>query len=266
MNGGLIIILQQIVNHVYTTTDFDYVIAEYLLKNLNNDNLSISKVAEDCHISKASVTRFAQSIGYKGFSNLKRDFEIIKYERDELKLDFRAKSTSTVASNSTIELQKEFAQVAKDFHKYSQQIDFEAIEILCNLIYNANEVYIISTLIPENLSQILQTTLLNSGKMTHSFPSINQQFNNIPKMISKDDLALFVSLEGSHVSQREMTLSITNTGATSALVTQNPEMKLNSVFDYIISLGNHDIERSGKYKLLMFIEYFSHFYMQKYSL
>ena len=81
-------------------------------------------------------------------------------------------------------------------------------------------------------------------------------------MISKDDLALFVSLEGSHISQREMTLSITDTGATSVLITQNPDMKLNSVFDHILSLGDHDIERSGKYKLLMFIEYFSHFYMR----
>jgi len=265
MNGGLIIVLQQIVNHVNTTTGFDYVIAEYLLRNLDNDNLSITQVAADCHISKASVTRFAQSLGYDGFSDLKRDFEIIQYERDELKLDFRAKSRSNKSNNLTAELQNEFTQVVEDFQNFSQQIDFKSIENLCDLIYEANDVYIISTLIPEKLSQILQTTLLNSGKLAHAFPSTNQQYN-IPNMISKDDLALFISLEGSHISQREITLSITNTGATSALITQNPEMKLNSVFDHIISLVNHDIERSGKYKMLMFIEYFSHFYMRKYSL
>jgi DNA-binding MurR/RpiR family transcriptional regulator len=265
MNGGLIITLQQIINHVQTTTGFDYVIADYLLRNLDSDNLSISKVAEDCHISKASVTRFAQSLGYEGFSELKRDFEIIQYEREELKLDYRAKQKPSTSGNLALDLQDEFAQVTKDFHEFSQQIDFEAIETLCDLIYNANDVYIISTLIPEKLSQVLQTTLLNSGKVAYSFPSINQQYN-IPNMITKDDLALFVSLEGSHISQREMTLSITNTGATSALITQNPDMKLNSVFDHIHSLGDHDIERSGKYKLLMFIEYFSHFYMRKYAL
>src|SRR5699024_7912117 len=252
--------------HVHTTTGFDYVIAKYLLRNLDSDNLSISKVAEDCHISKASVTRFAQSIGYEGFSDLKRDFEIIQYERDELKLDFRAKSRSRKSSSLTRELQNEFTEVVKDFQKFSQQIDFDSIETLCNLIYNAHDVYIISTLIPENLSQILQTTLLNSGKVTHSFPSINQQYNNIPNMISKDDLPLFLFLEVSHITQREMILSNTYTCSTSVLILQNPDMKFNSVFDHILSLGDHDIERSGKYKLLMFIEYFSHFYMRKYSL
>ena len=265
MNGGLITVLQQILNHVNSTNGFDYVIAEYLLRNLDKDNLSISQIAEDCHISKASVTRFAQSLGYEGFGELKRDYDTIQYEREELQLDLRVKSRANKTTNLTAELQSEFVQVAKDFQKFSEQIDFDAIEHLCDLIYNAKDVYIISTLIPEKIGQILQSTLLNSGKIAHSFPSINQQFA-IPNMITKDDIALFISLEGSHVSQREMTLSITNAAATSVLITQNPEMKLSYLFNDIISLGDHDIERSGKYKLLMFVEYFSHFYMKKYSL
>lgn len=261
MNGGLVIILQQIINDATTSTNIDYVIAEYILRNLYSDNLTISKIATDCHISKASVTRFAQSIGYNGFSDFKNDYELIKYERDELILDFKAQ----IKLNDTTELQNEFEQVTKDFETFSHQINFDSIEKLCDLIYEANDIYIIATLIPENLSQILQTTLLNSGKFVHSFPSIKQQYT-ISERITQNDLALFVSLEGSHITQRELTLSITDTGATSVLLTQNPEMKLSSVFDHIITLGEHDLERSGKYKLLMFIEYFSHFYLRKYSM
>jgi len=264
MDGGLIITLQQIINQATTTTGIDYVIAEYILRNLYNDNLTISQIAEDCHISTASVTRFAQSIGYNGFSNLKQDFKTIKYERDELKLDFKAKQKENDPSNETTALQNEFQEVVQDFKTFSQAIDFDRIEKLCDLIHGANDIYIIATLIPENLSHILQTTLLNAGKFAYSFPSIKQQYA-IADKITSNDLALFVSLEGSHIMQREMTLSITNTGATSVLLTQNPGMKLSAVFDHIISLGEHDIERSGKYKLLMFIEYFSHFYLRKYS-
>lgn len=264
MNGGLIIILQQIINNVTTSTDIDYVIAEYILRNLYSSHLTITKIAEDCHISKASVTRFAQSLGYNGFSDLKQDYEIIKYERDELKLDYKAQKKSSGTYNLTTELQSEFEQVTEDFKIFAQQINFEAIEKLCDLIYEAQDIYMIATLIPENLSQILQTTLLNSGKFVHSFSSIKQQYT-ISEKITQNDLALFVSLEGSHISQRELTLSITNTDATSVLLTQNPEMKLNSVFDHVITLGKHDLERSGKYKLLIFIEYFSHFYLRKYS-
>lgn len=264
MHGGLVILLQQIINHAFTSTAIDYTIAEYLLRNLYDEHLTISKIAEACHISKASVTRFAQNNGYKGFNELKVDYDNIRFERDELKLDLRAAKKADNPYNQTQILQQEFDQMIKDLNTFNQNFDFDQVEKLSQLIYEANDVYIISTLIPEKLSQILQGTLLNSEKLVFCYPSINQQYT-ITQKIEKDDLALFVSLEGSYITQRDMTLSVTNAGATSALITQNPEMKLSSVFDHIITLGTHDEERSGKYKLLMFIEYFSHFYMRHYS-
>lgn len=264
MSGGLIISLQQIINNSHMQSDIDYKISEYLLKNLKNKDLTITEISNHCHVSKASVTRFAQNIGYDGFNGLKSDLEIVSFERDELKLDFKATSSQNNEHKLTHELKEEFKQVALDLNKFNEEIDFKLIHKLCELIDDSNDVYIISTLIPEKLSQALQFTLLNSGKMAYSFPSIRQQ-NQIPEKITKKDLALFVSLEGSHVAKREITLPITNSGATTVLLTQNPEMKLNSFFDHIISLGDHNIERSGKYKLLLFIEYFSHFYMKNYS-
>jgi len=263
MNGSLFIILQQIINQTTTTSDIETVIAEYILRNLNSDHLTISQIAEDCHISRASVTRFAQNIGYSGFGDLKDDFDQIKYEREELKLDVKAKQKENDPANETTALQNEFQEVVRDFGTFSKAIDFKTIDELCKLIYEANDIYIIATLIPENLSKILQTTLLHSGKMVYLYPTNNQQYEVADK-IKPDDLALFVSLEGSHIMNRELTLSITNAEATNVLLTQNPDMKLSTVFDYIIALGEHDIERSGKYKLLLFIEYFSHFYMKKY--
>lgn len=263
MNGGLLIVLQQIINQATASSEINYVLADYLLRNSDDDSLSISRVADETHISKASVSRFAQSLGYDGFSELKRDLELVKFERDELILDFKATKNLNKSNQQTKELQTEFDIVTDDLKNYSQQINYDEIQKLCELIYNSKDIYIISTLIPNNLGNILQTTLLNAGKVTYSFPSIKQQLNII-NQISKDDLALFISLEGSHISQREMTLSITNSGATTVLITQNPEMKLSSLFDYIFSLGEHDIERTGKYKLLMFIEYFSHFYLNQF--
>lgn len=264
MSGGLIISLQQIINNNNRQSDIDYKISEYILKNMQKENLTISDISNSCHVSNASVSRFAQSIGYDGFNDLKSDFDIIKFERDELKLDFKAKSTQDDEHKLTHELKKEFEQMTLDLIKYNENIDFEMIQKLCKLITKSEDVYIISTLIPEKLSQILQFTLLNSGKMAYSFPSTLQQYQ-ISEKITVNDLALFVSLEGSHVAKREITLPITSSGAKTALITQNPEMKLNSFFDHIINIGNHNIERSGKYKLLMFIEYFSHFYMKNYN-
>lgn len=264
MSGGLIISLQQIINNSNMKNDIDYKISEYILKNTGKERLTISEIAKNCHVSKASVTRFAQNIGYDGFHDLKSDFDNISFEREELKIDFKAKSPQNNDHKLTHELKKEFEQVALDLIKFNEEINFVMIQKLCQLIADSENVYIISNMIPEKLSQNLQFTLLHSGKMTYSFPSIRQQ-NKIVEELTDKDLVLFVSLEGSHVAKREVTLPITTSAATTVLLTQNPEMKLSSFFDHIITMGDHDIERSGKYKLLLFIEYFSHFYLKNHQ-
>lgn len=108
MSGGLIISLQQIINNSHIQSDIDYKISEYLLKNLKNNDLTITEISKYCHVSKASVTRFAQNIGYDGFNGLKSDLEIVPFERDELKLDFKAKTNQDNEHKLTHELKKEF--------------------------------------------------------------------------------------------------------------------------------------------------------------
>lgn len=266
VTDNLVIILQKIINLPGKESDIDYLIAEYLLRNLYRTDLTISTISEECHISKASVTRFSQNIGYDGFSELKKEYDLIKLGRDEMKIDLIAlnnNDNSTIEANAT-DLQSEFDQVGKDITQFNDKIDLKQIEELCGLIHASDDVHIFSTQIPGDIGNILQNMLLNAGKFIVCYPSAQDQYEASQRM-AKNDLALFISLEGSHVMKRELTLSVTSSEATSVLITQNPEMKLGSLFDRIVPLGEHSLERSGKYKLLMFVEYLAHFYFNKYG-
>lgn len=267
VDGGLITILQQIINNKNNESDIDYAITQFLLKNLYNEKISASKISEACHTSIASITRFAQELGYTGFSDFKKDFDLLRFEKQEMQIDLKVfnKNKNRSKTNSTDLLRDEMREVAAVFTNYIEEIDLKMIEQLADLIHKADKVIIYSILIPGNLSLILQNMLLTAGKYVEYFPNTEHQFKST-ETLNKNDLSLFISLEGSHIMNKELTLSVTESEAINVLITHNPEMKLGSLFDYIFPLGNHDIERSGKYKLLALIELLSHYYFKKYPL
>lgn len=258
--GGLVTKLQYIINQSPNHSDVDIIIARYLLNHLYQEHFSISDIANQGHISKASITRFAQNLGYEGFNDLKKDYDLTRIEREEMKIDLEAINHSG-APSATTKITKQFEQVVKDLEIYKRSSNIKHIEALSKKIYEANQVYLFATLIPGNLAEILQHMLLTAGKYVEYYPQPTQQLE-AAKQLKDGDFAIFFSLEGSYVMQKDLTLTITGSEASSILITQNPSMKLSSLFDDIMILGEHGEERSGKYKLLMFIELLAHFYFK----
>ena len=262
MSAGLILTLQNIINQSPTYTEIDIVIARYLLNHLYKENLSINDIATECHISKASVTRFSQNLGYAGFNDLKKDYHLTYIELDEMKIDLNAitnKQVSPLQKN----ILSEFQNSVNDLAAYAEKLDLKEFENLSELIHDASNVHLYATLIPGNMAEILQHMLLTAGKFVEYYPQLNNQLIAADNL-KENDLAIFISLEGSYVMQKDLTLKITRSKATTVLLTHNPEMKLSTVFDHVIHLGDHGAERGGKYKLLMFIEFLAHCYFNKY--
>ena len=52
-------------------TQTDFVIANEILKNGLNYNLTINKFAEICLTSRTSILRFAKKLGFNGYNDLK---------------------------------------------------------------------------------------------------------------------------------------------------------------------------------------------------
>lgn len=260
--GGLVTKLQYIINQSPNHSDVDIIIARYLLNHLYQDQFSISDIANQGHISKASITRFAQNLGYEGFNDLKKDYDLTQIEREEMKIDLEAMDQKSSPSDS-LEMLEQFKQLIEDLEIYRKHPNLEQIEELCAKIHESKQVYLFATLIPGNLAEILQHMLLTAGKYVEYYPQPTQQLEAAEKL-GKGDLALFISLEGSYVMQKDLTLTITGSESTAVLITQNPSMKLSSLFDDIVVLGEHGQERSGKYKLLMFVELLAHYYFKNY--
>ncbi|NRR75229.1 MurR/RpiR family transcriptional regulator [Tetragenococcus halophilus] len=258
MSGGLILSLQDILNH-YQTKDTEYLIAQYLLKNLYQKTITITDIAKSCHLSEASVTRFAKKLGYTGFTEFKKDYFLIQLEENELELDLLARNEKQSTSQLLL---NELQTVGQEFHAFIDNFDSKQVEKVSNKIHECRRVYLFSTLIPGNITMVLQTILLNCGKEA-IYPVDNRKQHEIIPQLEKNDLAIVVSLEGSLVMQKDLTLSIINSKYSNILITQNSHMKLSSLFDTVVTLGDHDLERTGKYKLLAFVELLGNYYILK---
>ena len=57
--------------------EIDYIIANYLIKNLDKiDQISLKKIIKDIAVSKSTITRFCQEAGFDGYLSLKNELSI----------------------------------------------------------------------------------------------------------------------------------------------------------------------------------------------
>lgn len=157
-------------------------------------------------------------------------------------------------------LLNELHTVSQEFNNFIDNYDTKQLDEITRKIKESQRIYLFSTLIPGNITMILQTILLVCGKEA-IYPVDNRKQHEIIPYLENKDLAIIISLEGTLVMQKDLTLSIINSKASNILITQNPHMKLSSLFDTVVTLGDHDLERTGKYKLLAFVELLGNQYM-----
>lgn len=256
MSGGLTLSLQDIFNH-YQKDEPEYLISQYLLNNLYRKSITISDIAKSCHLSEASVTRFSKKLGYEGFSEFKKDYLLIQLEENEMELDLLARNEKQSTNKLLL---NELHTVSQEFNNFIDNYDTKQLDEITRKIKESQRIYLFSTLIPGNITMILQTILLVCGKEA-IYPVDNRKQHEIIPYLENKDLAIIISLEGTLVMQKDLTLSIINSKASNILITQNPHMKLSSLFDTVVTLGDHDLERTGKYKLLAFVELLGNQYM-----
>lgn len=255
--AGFIYKLQNIINTSPENDNTDINIARCLLKNVNKikKKTSLQDIADLCYTSQSSISRFSQRLGYANFNDFKSDCLGIQEELHEMIIDNRAMSI--------IDFDGYVQTITYSLLKTRNKPIFQQISQLCDYIYEAKRVFIFATHIPGDIACILQRGLLTSGKFVEFYPSKEHQIE-VVKQVSSDDLCLFISMEGTLLMEKAITIPAIISLAKNVLITQNVHNKFAEQFTQIIGLGEHDGESLGKYKLLLFIDCVLNCYYHKY--
>ena len=169
-------------------TSIDYQIAHYLLTHIEDLNeISSSKLAEICHVSKASISRFCRRIGLKDFHELKILFN--HYIPNQSKFNF------TNHSNENDSLKQYIDTIQFHLNSLKENIDWDILDELTEDIHKYKHVIIAGSFQSNSVCLNLQLNLFSSGKITETKIRFSDLVDTI-KAADQNSLLIVLSTNG----------------------------------------------------------------------
>lgn len=185
--------LEETINeHKQMLNQTDIVICQYILNHRNQiRHSSIHDLAKKCCVSSTTLVRFAQKLGFDGFSDLK----------SLLKQEYSMKETSSQSILLSLEnfYSKTWANLMKRNYDNASR-----------LIHEANRVFAFASgYVQSNVVRELKRLFFYDDIFIHDIGG-RDEFYSILKNANKDDLFIFVSLSGEshHVTEFSLQLQI----------------------------------------------------------
>jgi len=208
MQGEINDLKKRIKYKIPNLTESQKVIANYIVENPQKFALcSVRELEKELKISKSTIVRLAQALGYDGFSELKSVF--LQRIRNNLGPINRYKTFLTEPHEKLNFIKLVTDETVNNIHKTLQVIDKLQYKRAVDLLKNANHVYTIgmgiSSCLAEIATYLFTRVSINSNFMTHGTLTFTEQIINI----SEDDVIFAFSfppysretIEAAHYAQ-----------------------------------------------------------------
>lgn len=165
-------------------TESQKTIANYIVENPQRFALdSVRELEKELKISKSTIVRLVQALGYDGFSELKSEFQ--KNMRHNFGPIPKYK-TFLSAPHEKLDFIRLIAdETVNNIHKTLQLIDSKQYKRALDLLKNASHVYTIgvgiSSCLAEIATYLFSRVSINSNFMTHGALTFTEQIINVSK-------------------------------------------------------------------------------------
>ena len=237
--------------------DAYFTLAYYFLQHYHElSDLNIYDVAAQCYVSRSSVRRFCQAIGYENFKDLKKEFreyddQLHYFMANADKEDYRKWLTSEIN-----EMMKEL----------DQRMNTDEINVIVDKIHNSREVVFLTSDTSTMSVKEFQRSMVLCGKIIR-IVSDTYMDNELLQDLNEQDYLITVSATGQFAkAAREI---VESTKAYKVLITVNRSRDLEQPYDkvYHLSAKDHSMEKSvyGKYGIDYMLDIFFSIYVKKYG-
>jgi len=246
-------------------TDTNYNIAWYMAHNLSAvANMGISKLARECFVSPATISRFCRALGYENYAHLKQ--ECAFFSSSKRKFSNLIDVPLDMMKNNPKDCSEYYSQqVSIGVKQLSLHLDWNIIDKFLRDLHDSDTVAFFGMQFSHSASLHFQTDLLMLEKFTIAYMETSRQIE-CAKNLDENSLAVIVTVNGNFIhSGKKILTYIKKSNAKVALITNNPEIDLDMDIDYTIIIGNKDNIRIGKHNLLttmelMSLRYYSMYY------
>ncbi|MBU5455836.1 MurR/RpiR family transcriptional regulator [Caproiciproducens sp. MSJ-32] len=220
--------LDKLINNNYLKlTDSDLYILKYIMNNKKEClDLKINDLASKCNVSRTTILRFAQKIGFRGYSEFKAF----------LKWDIEGKKK--IESKP---VEKFYCDIEETL-KSMQQKDFTEI---CKLIYNAERVFVYGTGIAQaSVAREIKREFLSLQKCFYEIEG-DTELKMLSPSFTPKDLIIIITLSGSREYLIDLVKELNFKGIKYIAITKinNNEVAIRTKYNIyvstsIINLGN----------------------------
>ncbi|MDD3022242.1 MAG: MurR/RpiR family transcriptional regulator [Alphaproteobacteria bacterium] len=188
-------LLQKIEELMVNYSDARHTVGEFVLnEKAAIGEYTIAQIAQKTYTSKATVVRFAKTLGYEGWKEFKKDYLAeLNYrashsEDVDVNIPFKKGDSMDVLVNNLMNLQIESVRDTVDL------LDYSMVEKAVEYLKNARHVIIFGISPNDYLGQLFKRKLLTIGKYADVV-----QFSEIglmSKSMTKEDCVILVSYSG----------------------------------------------------------------------
>lgn len=216
---------------------------------------SIQELADECHVSESTVSRFARLVGCRSYIELKSQAKSLQNESDR-SLFHMSKESITQLENQPSKFMTTYTETISNSLKESvQALDYKKIDQFIMDLFSAQRVFIFGTSTSLMLAEIIQSNLINFQKIVYVSFDQKQQENHIQNLNSTD-LVIVISTFGRYLHEYpEITRKLTNSKYHTVLLTQNTGLQEIFLFDDVIFFSKNNSPETGTYSMLLGIEY-----------
>ncbi|WPC18293.1 MurR/RpiR family transcriptional regulator [Pediococcus inopinatus] len=209
----------------------DFELARYFLQNyVNISKLNINEVADQNHVSRATVRRFCEHLGYENFKNLKSHFEdfnegIEKYRKFYSGNDFRSQLVS---------------QSVYMMRELSERMNTPEKNAIIKAIFKAEGVFIFSSSRISSSICAFQQEMVNFG-LTIYVADNQDDIDLLESQITKKSLIIIFSITGVFVNS--ISNSLGKLSCKKMLFTLKRDVLFNRQFDKVYNLRGQENQR-----------------------
>ena len=187
--------------------DTNYNIAWYMAHHISEvAHMGISKLASECFVSPATISRFCRTLGYENYAHLKQECawfsstsrkfnNLINVPLDMMK-DHPEESTAYYTQ-----------QICASLSQLSSYLDWKVIDQVIQLIHDSDNVAFFGTQFSHSVALHFQTDLLMLEKFTMAYMEQTNQLQ-CAKELDENSVAIILTVSGHIFNGNQKMISI----------------------------------------------------------
>ena len=246
-------------------TDTNYNIAWYMAHHISEvAHMGISKLASECFVSPATISRFCRTLGYENYAHLKQ--ECAWFSSTTRKFNNLINVPLDMMKENPKESTAYYSQqICTSLSQLSSYLDWNVIDEVLKLIHDSDNVAFFGTQFSHSVALHFQTDLLMLEKFTMAYMEQTSQLQ-CAKELDENSVAIILTVSG-HIfnGSQKMISYIKKSNAKVVVITNDKSFDFGFEPNYIIEIGDSKYKKTGKHNLLttmelMSLRYYSIYY------